>query len=162
MMRRVIVLIVYLFASLSLFADGGRVGFIDEEHFQFVKDDVSVGFSSNVSLLRDTLGVPDIHLEDDTYGWKLTRYEWAGIQLYLLPDERTIIVVSLNDSSFQTNDAIKIGAEKSQVVEKYGIPGSDRNNRLSYYCSFEDETWALIFYYDEMELVESIMMHRLD
>lgn len=163
MRKKALVVLIFLVLTGFLYADGDRIGFLSEESFQFInlENEVKVGFNSNIDLLIELLGIPTIQM-DDEYGWNLSKYSWNGIELHLLPDKKIIIVATITGRDFQTIGGITIGSTKTDVVGVYGNPGTDRGTRYQYYYSDIDETWGLIFYFDDNDIVKLMKMHRLD
>ena len=161
-MRRFLFICILVLIGTCFFADTPKVGVLPKQSFQFVsvKKGLVINFSSDVGIINQTLGKSKINSEfvNET---KFKKYSWDGLDLYVLPSNGIIQIMTITNNNFRTIGGISIGTDKVDIIDKLGQPSGINKSFLQYYYSTMDETWNLVFFLN-INKVSSIQIHRLD
>jgi len=154
--------ILLLLLAPNLIADGSAKE-IPKTHFIFVdsKTGTKVSFDSKVDEIIGKLGQPKESVES-LYKRNFRKLSWAGFDVYTLPRNNIIIVIIVKDASIATVDGLRVGDQKDKLVKAYGKPQVERTGFVEYDYYDISEPWGLRFELNEKNLVQKIIMSRID
>jgi hypothetical protein len=166
-MKKSIWLVLVLFLCLhTVYADGLRngKGELRMEQFAFIKTDTGdvINFSSDIKNLERLLGKPVAGTPE--LPTSFLPFSWEGLTLELLPNDYIIRILTVENSQFATIDGLKIGDDAELVEKTYGEPYSKMKRSTLYtYVYFDtEEVWNLLFYIDNKNKIEKMIILRGD